>query len=160
MSNELAKGKANHEKFIQAAVKTEAIWILRDDNGAAFRESDDEGRSVLQFWPNAPEAEAAATDDWDECLPEKISLYDFLYRWLPNMEADELLAGTNGSSDGAGLELEPFELEEDLKAAIPAELLKAYEAKLDEELKAAKKGGDGKKGSSQAKGSGKKNKGR
>lgn len=151
MSNELAKGKANHAKFIQAAVKTEAIWILRDENGAAFRESDDEGRSVLQFWPNAPEAEASATDDWEECLPEKIALYDFLYRWLPNMEEDDLLAGTNGSSDGAGLELEPGELEEDLKAAIPAELLKKYEADIDAELKAAKKGGDGKKGQKKGK---------
>jgi Protein of unknown function (DUF2750) len=149
MSNELAKGKANHEKFVQSAVKTEAIWILRDDEGAAFRESDDDGRSVLQFWPNAPEAEASASDDWAECVPEKISLYDFLYRWLPNMEADELLVGTHGAHDQPGLELEPFELEEDLKAAMGAELVEKYEAQIGEELKAAKgkegKGKDGKK---------------
>lgn len=149
MSNELAKGKANHEKFIQSAVTTEAIWILRDDDGAAFRESDDDGRSVLQFWPNAPEAEASATDDWEDCVPEKIPLYDFLYRWLPNMEADELLVGTNGAHDHPGLELEPFELEEDLKAAMRLDLIKKYETQISEELKAAKgkegKGKDSKK---------------
>jgi hypothetical protein len=55
-----------------------------------------------------------------------MSLFDFLFRWLPGMSGDGVLAGPNWNQDLVGLELDPFELRESIELALSSEQTEAH----------------------------------
>jgi hypothetical protein len=57
-----------------------------------------------------------------------MSLFDFMYRWLPGMSRDGVLAGPNWTGDLSGLELDPFELRQAIESAMSPEHLARHEA--------------------------------
>jgi len=135
----LSESKANHQDFVRKIVAAETVWVLQSENGAAYCLSEEDDRSVIQFWAQAADAEQAAGEDWDEHEPESVSLFDFLFRWLPGMHDDEALVGTNLSNDKLGLEIEPADLEEELRDAMGEKMIEKYEARLEKELTEEKK---------------------
>lgn len=137
MDPNLAESKANHRDFVKKIIAAENVWILNSEDGAAYCVSEDEGddeRSVIQFWAQAADAEQAAVEDWAEYETESVTLFDFLFRWLPGMHDDEALVGTNLSNEKLGLEIEPADLEEELRDAMGEKMIAKYEERLEKEL--------------------------
>jgi len=142
MDPKLAESKENHEAFVKKIIAAETVWVLQSDDGAAHcvsEEEDDDERSVIQFWAQAADAQQAAVDDWAEYEPESVSLFDFLFRWLPGMHDDEALVGTNLSNEELGLEIEPADLEEELRDAMGEKMIEKYEERLEKELETEQK---------------------
>jgi len=115
-----AQTKVNHIRFIKRAAKNEAVWLLKSEEGIANSTSHEEhAKEILMFWSDRA----------------YVSLFDFLYRWLPGMSADEVLAGTNWNQGLVGTEIDPFELREGIENAMQPKQRAAYEAQY-ESLKA------------------------
>jgi len=111
-----AQTKVNHIRFIKRAAKNEAVWLLKSEEGIANSTSHEEhAKEILMFWSDRA--------------------YTFLYRWLPGMSADEVLAGTNWNQGLVGTEIDPFELREGIENAMQPKQRAAYEAQY-ERLKA------------------------
>ncbi|MDF1763505.1 MAG: DUF2750 domain-containing protein [Oleibacter sp.] len=72
--------------FIARIVDWEEVWGLRTDSGWATVNS--EGRFCIPFWPHPKYSEMFAKGDWDGYYPEKISLDDYVNKWLPGMVKD------------------------------------------------------------------------
>jgi hypothetical protein len=54
-------------------------------------------------------------------------LFDFMYRWLPGMSGDGVLAGPNWIGDLIGLELDPFQFREAIESAMSPEHVERHE---------------------------------
>src|SRR5580765_3449386 len=85
----------NHKRFVSRIVESGTVWGLKGDRGWAFAESNDcADVSVLLFWSDEAYARRAQQEIPGHA-PAQISLFDFLFRWLPGMSGDGVLAGTN-----------------------------------------------------------------
>ena len=125
----------NHDRFLRRAVQGETVWGIRNAAGFQGCESnEDEERTVLLFWSDAAYARRAVSTAFPDCVPEEISLFDFLFRWLPGMEKDNFLAGTNYDANLFGIELEPLELREQLVDALPDPVRADYRKRLGDAL--------------------------
>ena len=114
MFRDAATCQENHKRFISRVVATEVVWSLADKNSIAFCESNDSDRNVLLFFSDRAYAARAQASSFPEYAPQQLALFDFLFRWLPGMAGDGVLAGANWTGDLVGLEVEPA----DLQAAI------------------------------------------
>lgn len=122
----------NHARFVHRIVASEQVWGLKGPNGWANAQSNETERTgVLLFWSDEPYARRAQSDSPDH-TPTPIALFDFLYRWLPGMSGDGVLAGTNWTGDLVGLEKDPFELREEIEAVLPPEVAQRYKAIYEE----------------------------
>lgn len=110
-------------------------WTVWGDTGPLIVESnftpDDEtdgnrvARYVYLFFSDEAYARRALRESWPDvpnCSTRSISLFDFLYRWLPGLHRDGHLAGTNWTGDLIGLELEPSEVHAQLHGRLPQDL--------------------------------------
>lgn len=133
MPLDLSSSASADIKFISRALDSETVYLLTGDEGVASAVSnDDEEKPILLFWGDSGSARRVQQNGFDDFRIEKISLFDFLYRWLPGMSEDGVLVGVNWDQDLAGTESEPLDLAEALGEAIPASLAATYEARLDE----------------------------
>jgi hypothetical protein len=132
-----ADSQADLERFVRRVAETDEVWRLTSpETGTAMCEADagpDDGddeanAAVLLFFSDRAYAERARKAHFLEHEPEAISLFDFLYRWLPGMSGDGCLAGPNWSHDLVGIEIDPFELRELLEAAMTQEHRDRHEA--------------------------------
>jgi hypothetical protein len=87
------------------------------------------------FWSDRAYASRARQQSFPEYEPAEISLFDFLFRWLPGMAADGVLAGTNWTGDLVGLEFAPNELQETILSAMGPVRAENYKARLKSQLK-------------------------
>ncbi len=127
----------NYQRFIRRIVERESVWILSREGGTAYCESDDyEDTDVLLFFSDEAYARRAKDESFPEFEPKQISLFDFLYRWLPGMTADGHLAGPNWTGDLIGIEIEPYDLrvavEDALSPEQQARFHRVYENKTKE----------------------------
>lgn len=132
MFQDHAQLAANHERFVTTILETEVVWAIRGETGFGVCESNDvqqeggEPASVLLFWSHEAYARRVIEAEFDDHVPESLSLFDFLFRWLPGMAADGVLAGTNFTGALHGLASDARELQEELMDALPKELAGAY----------------------------------
>lgn len=129
-----AAAQEGHERFLRRAVEHQSVWTVWGGNGPLIVESnftsDDENgncvaRDVYLFFSDEAYARRALRDSWPDvpsCATRNISLFDFLYRWLPGLHRDRHLAGTNWTGDLIGLEFEPSELQAQLHDRLPQDL--------------------------------------
>ena len=54
-------------------------------------------------------------------------MFDFLYRWLPGMTGDGVLAGVNWNGDLCGDGVDPFELRNEIEEHMSSRLREEYE---------------------------------
>jgi hypothetical protein len=127
----------NHQRFIRRAVEHERVWSVRTETGPivvdsdADEEGEEEPRVVYLFFSDEPYAKRVLRESWPDFpdyRTEEISLFDFLFRWLPGMHDDNHLVGTNWTGDLIGLEVEPADVQQQLKAQMSDELKAHYEA--------------------------------
>ena len=121
---------SNHQRFIERAVEHELVYCLSSAEGVANSTSNDEGElDILMFWSDRAYAVRSRKELGDSFEPQEIELFDFLYRWLPGMSGDNVLAGTNWNADLVGAEIDPFQLREEIEEQMGRELLESYESK-------------------------------
>jgi hypothetical protein len=120
--------ESNYKRFINRAIESETVYYLSNDDGVANSVSnDDEETVILMFWSDRAYA-ARAKNVFDEAFVEsEMSLFEFLYRWLPGMSGDGVLAGPNWNGDLVGKEIDPFDLRTEIEESMPSELLDKYE---------------------------------
>ncbi|MGI2257827.1 DUF2750 domain-containing protein [Shewanella sp. GXUN23E] len=99
--------------FMVAEIKaSEEIWTLQDTDGCVMLTTEDE--DCIPMWPSEEAAQAWAVDDWQDCEPLSIPVRDFLERWVPGMEDDELLVAAFPVEGDLGVVIPPHELESKL----------------------------------------------
>ncbi|AZQ82627.1 MAG: DUF2750 domain-containing protein [Cognaticolwellia sp.] len=99
--------------FVKEAVAQNELWILTDEHGCVMLNTEEE--DCVPVWPNKEFAQAWATDEWQDCQPEAISLNKWFSRWTHGLADDELAIVVFPSQDEQGLVYYPDELEHELK---------------------------------------------
>ena len=99
--------------FVNETVTQNQLWILTDEHGCVMLNTEDE--DCVPVWPNEEFAQAWATEQWQDCRPEAISLNKWFSRWTHGLADDELAIVVFPSQDGQGLVYYPDELEHELK---------------------------------------------
>jgi hypothetical protein len=136
MLRNTADCRADVERFIRRIVDSEAVWYLSSNHGVAYCESnqDDAGidpPTVLLFFSDKPYARRAQARHYPEYQIACMTLFDFLYRWLPGMTGDGVLAGPNWTGDLVGLEIAAFPLREQIESAMTQGHLERYRNQFD-----------------------------
>ena len=130
MFQDRASVEASHQRFINRIISHEIVYCLSDSHGVANTISnDDEELDVLMFWSDRAYALRSKKSLEPSLQPQEIELFDFLFRWLPGMSSDGVLAGTNWDSNLIGVEKDPFDLREEIEREMTKELLEEYERK-------------------------------
>jgi hypothetical protein len=110
--------KERHEQFVKRVVAAREVWGLKSEKGWARTASNADGsedRSVMPFWSDRAYAKQCAKEDWSHYEPTAIPLVLFLERWLPGMEADNCIVGTNWNVHLCGYEIGPPELKQEIE---------------------------------------------
>ena len=122
MLRDSATCQENYRRFVQRVVVAGEAWILSSNNGAASCESNHhDDADVILFFSDAAYARRAQSQSFPDHEPERMDLFDLLYRWLPGMSQDGVLAGPNWTGDLVELEFDPFKLREELESQLSAE---------------------------------------
>jgi hypothetical protein len=111
-----------HQHFVQRVLASGVVWGLKGADGwvmSCSTDDDTEDREIIPFWSDRAYASQCAKDDWADYLPTEIPLNEFLDGWLPGMDTDGLLVGTNWTAHLVGHEVEPLELLDEIVAASP-----------------------------------------
>ena len=118
----------NKDSFISKVIESEVVlYLLSDDNVANSVTHDDEEQTILMFWSNVGFAQDVKNSDFEPFDVEELSLFDFLYLWLPGMHEDGVLAGVNWTADLIGIESNAYELLTEIEATMSDAMLASYE---------------------------------
>ncbi len=99
--------------FLKEVVENNQLWILTDEHGCVMLNTEEE--DCVPVWPNQEFAQAWATEEWQACQAEAISLNKWFSRWTHGLADDELAIVVFPSQTEQGLVYYPDELEQDLK---------------------------------------------
>jgi hypothetical protein len=103
--------RANY--FLKEVVANNEIWLLKDEHGCVMLYTEDE--DCVPVWHNEEFAKSWATDEWQNCQTEAISLNKWFSRWSYGLAEDELALVIFPSQNEQGLVFYPDELEQELK---------------------------------------------
>ena len=124
---------SHQKRFVERITEYLTVWYLSHSDGVANSTSNtDEERTILMFWSDKAYASRVLDAEYPEYEIESMDLFDFLYRWLPGMTGDDVLAGVNWTHDLIGVEVEPFDLREEIEDKMPASLLEEHEKRYEE----------------------------
>lgn len=98
--------------LLQQVVMNKVIWVLADEHGCVMLNTDEE--DCVPVWPNEDFALRWATDEWENCKAEAISLNKWYSRWSTGLTDDELALVAFPNQDNQGLVLFPEEFEDSL----------------------------------------------
>ncbi|WP_395339758.1 DUF2750 domain-containing protein [Ningiella sp. W23] len=116
-SNELVMQMSADKRYrylVDQAKQNETLWILTDDDGCVMLNAEDE--DCVPVWPAKDFANYWATGEWEHCRAQAISLEDWLERWTPGLEEDDLLLVAFPNPNEQGLVIEPDMFDEDLRS--------------------------------------------
>jgi hypothetical protein len=131
-----------HARFIAQVVEREHVWGLSTQDGFLACESDEaEDRAVLPFWSGAGDAQAAQPEV-ESSEVDSVELFDFLFRWLPGMDDDDVLVGTNWTTTLEGKEVEPLDLQDEILDAMSDDMRISYLDRLAQEVRDAGNAGE------------------
>lgn len=100
--------------FLLKEVKLhQQIWILNDADGCVMLNSEDE--DCVPVWPAKEYAEYWATGEWAQCEALAISVDDWLARWTPGLEGDEINVAIFPNPEEEGLIVFPDVFDSDLR---------------------------------------------
>lgn len=77
--------ETRYEYFIKTVVDRKEVWTISNNKGFATA-SDDNGNTLVPFWPTKEFAQYCATEEWASDTPESVDLYTFIDVWLPGMK--------------------------------------------------------------------------
>ncbi|PAQ12646.1 hypothetical protein CD798_18045 [Bacillaceae bacterium SAOS 7] len=70
--------------FHKKIVDYEEVWGLYKKGWVTTQ--DENGTTMIPFWPKKEFAQYFACGEWEENLPVSIELNEFIEEWLPNMK--------------------------------------------------------------------------
>ncbi|MFT9078179.1 DUF2750 domain-containing protein [Ethanoligenens sp.] len=79
-----------YEYFIKKVSDYQEVYGLLNKDGWV-EVSDDNGITLIPFWPHKEYAELCATGVWSDCHPELVHLNAFIDKWLPGMKKDHIM---------------------------------------------------------------------
>jgi hypothetical protein len=129
-----ADAQADVDRFIRRVVDADTVWYLTSATGTACCDSnaevddEEEPATVLLFFSDQAYARRTQSRNFPAHRPASMSLFELMYRWLPGMSRDGVLAGPNWTGDLSGLELDPFELRQAMASAMTPEHVARHEA--------------------------------
>lgn len=127
MLRDRADSQADHRRFIERIIASETVWALKGESGFAWCESNEAAnKDVILFWSDRAYAKRAQESQFPKCEPAALSLFDFLFRWVPGMSDDGVLAGTNWTGALTGIESHPDRLQEQITDRMPEPMLNRY----------------------------------
>tara|TARA_B110000467_G_C18306728_1_gene475191 strand:- start:1211 stop:1618 length:408 start_codon:yes stop_codon:yes gene_type:complete len=94
---------------VQQVITNKCIWVLADEHGCVMLNTEDE--DCVPVWPNEEFALRWATDEWENCIAEGISLAKWHSHWSTGLADDELALVVFPNQDNQGLVLYPDEFE-------------------------------------------------
>lgn len=110
-----------YRDFVRTAVLTQTVYTLQDGQdffaecpSENYRDDFGEATPVYCFWHHADTARACQQDEWETYELIAISLSDFMYEILIEMDQQEQLVGVSFDAELYGSEVEPVELLGDL----------------------------------------------
>ena len=127
----------NHDRFIRSIVESETVWALSKENLYAYAELKqiENPLDIILFWSDKANANRVKENHYPEFKETAITLYNFLFRWLPGMSSEGVFAGTNWTGDLVGLEYNAYKLRLEIEAALSSEQIdrfnKLYNEKTD-----------------------------
>ncbi|GGZ01402.1 MAG: hypothetical protein PWP74_529 [Shewanella sp.] len=98
--------------MIEQVREKKELWVLHDDNGCVMLTTEDE--DCIPVWPSEEAAREWAQEDWQDCQPLSVSLWDWQERWTPGMADDDLLVAVFPLVDDLGVVVSPYEFDETL----------------------------------------------
>lgn len=110
---------AQADSFVTELVANREVWTIRDSGGFPTS-TNSSGETAMPFW--SLESRARKIVDqlpaYQGFQPYKLTVEEFLERWLPGLERDGLLAGLNWSGDRAtGYDMQPADVRARIEAA-------------------------------------------
>jgi uncharacterized protein DUF2750 len=104
-----------YDYFISLVVEERELWILVNSDKCFLKiYADEDDFEYVPLWPSAELAQAYVAAD-TSLTPQKISLPEFMQKWVPGLTKDGLAIGVFPGSDGSIWHCEAKELERDLK---------------------------------------------
>ena len=128
-----ADSEAQSERFCRRVAEQEVVYFLSRRGSPITCESneyfmgEDDPCSVMLFFSHTAYAKRAIQKHFPRCKIGEIKLFDFMYRWLPGMTGDGVIAGPDWNSELAGKEWVPFDLRLKIEEKMCPELVKAHE---------------------------------
>ncbi len=108
-----------YEKFIKRVSESKMVWGLKNEKGWCVCESNEyEDTEVMPFWSDEAYARQCAIKEWSHNKPTSIPLDVFMNNWIYGMNEEGLVVGINWNEKLIGLEVEPFDLLDDLENAL------------------------------------------
>ena len=104
--------EGRYDFLVEQVKEHKELWVLQDNDGCVMLTTDDE--DCIPVWPSEETASLWAEDDWQDCRPLSISLAEWLERWVPGMEDDELYVAVFPMLEDLGVVIPPHELEQRL----------------------------------------------
>ena|ERR1044071_536435 len=135
MLRDAATCQENYQRFVQRVVASGEAWVLSGESGPAFCEANEQDdTNVILFFSDSPYARRVRTQSMPGHKPERLDLFDLLYRWLPGMSQDGVLAGPNWTGDLVGLEIAPAQLRAQLQKEMSEEQRAEFSERFRREL--------------------------
>ena len=120
--------EANKNRFISRIIESQTVFYLTFEGGVANSVSNEEAeQTILMFWSDKAYARRVQENGFEEYEVSEISLFEYLYQWLPGMSGDDVLAGVNWNQELVGRECDPFELRTEIESKISESILAKYE---------------------------------
>lgn len=94
---------------IKRIVDSGIIWSLYD-NGWALIADDLSEEEIIPIWSHSRFAEVCATGEWEGYKPRRISLKNFIRKWIPGMIKDKRVIAVFFVPDGTYVHISPEEL--------------------------------------------------
>ena len=107
--------ESRYDYFLGEVADERSVWILVNANNEFLKiYAEDEGFEYLPVWPSAELAEHYSKND-DALTAKNIPLPEFLKKWVPGLQRDQLEVGVFPSNDGSVWVIEAHELQRDIQ---------------------------------------------
>ena len=104
---------ATYEHFLKRIADWQELWAVKGPGGFVGM-GDDDGNQGIPFWPHPRYAERHIQGDWSNCTAVRISVEDFMDKWLTGMERDGVKVVAFPTPDMKGVVVEPARMRADL----------------------------------------------
>ncbi|HWL22185.1 DUF2750 domain-containing protein [Priestia aryabhattai] len=108
--------KRRYANFVKRVSESKVVWGLKSEDGWCVCESNEyEETAVMLFWSDEAYVKQCAVEEWSHYKPTSIALEEFMNNWIYGMHNDDLLVGVNWNAKLIGLEVEPYDLLNELE---------------------------------------------
>jgi hypothetical protein len=102
-------GAERYAYFIKEIITHKEVWLLKAHDGLYAMVEDNNNQTYLTVWPDATMVQDFVTGDWEEYIPERMGLAEFL-DWMQELKDDGILIGVFPDAAMQSMAVDPMEL--------------------------------------------------